>query len=76
MASGDLQFDMPQGKHDDISLMGALRQMKDSLLHSKLDYEGQINAIAKVQGVVECTPTGEIVSANEIFLKLVGLLAR
>ena len=29
--------------------------MKDSLLHSKLDYEGQINAIAKVQGVIECT---------------------
>ena len=56
VASGDLQFEMPAGRHDAISLMGALRQMKDSLLHSKLDYEGQINAIAKVQGVIECTP--------------------
>jgi methyl-accepting chemotaxis protein len=52
--------------------MGALRQMKASLLHSKLDYEGQINAIAKVQGVIECTPGGEVINANEIFLKLVG----
>ncbi len=63
---------MPPGKHDDISLMGALRQMKDSLLHSKLDYEGQINAIAKVQGVIECSLDGNITSANDIFLKLMG----
>ena len=59
VASGDLQFEMQPGRHDAISLMGALRQMKDSLLHSKLDYEGQINAIAKVQGVIECTLDGE-----------------
>ena len=72
IASGDLQFDMAAGRHDEVSLMGALRQMKASLLHSKLDYEGQINAIAKVQGVIECTPAGEVVNANEIFLKLVG----
>jgi methyl-accepting chemotaxis protein len=72
IADGDLQFEMNEGKHDAVSLMGALRQMKDSLLHSKMDYEGQINAMAKVQGVVECTPTGEIISANEIFLKLLG----
>src|SRR5688572_17411898 len=72
IASGDLQFEMEAGRHDEVSLMGALRQMKASLLHSKLDYEGQINAIAKVQGVIECTPTGEVLNANEIFLKLVG----
>ena len=52
--------------------MGALRQMKESLLHSKLDYEGQINAIAKVQGVIECSPDGNILNANDIFLKLLG----
>ncbi len=46
--------------------------MKESLLHSKLDHEGQIDAIARVQGVVECTPAGDIVNANEIFLELVG----
>jgi methyl-accepting chemotaxis protein len=73
VASGDLQFEMAPGRHDAISLMGALRQMKDSLLHSKMDYEGQINAIGKVQGVIECTPEGVITSANEIFLKMLGL---
>jgi len=72
VASGDLKFELDAGDHDDTSLMGALRQMKGSLLHSKLDYEGQINAIANVQGVVECTPDGEIINANEIFLKLLG----
>ncbi|HEX5161577.1 MAG TPA: methyl-accepting chemotaxis protein [Steroidobacteraceae bacterium] len=72
VASGDLQFEMEAGKHDEVSLMGALRQMKASLLHSKLDYEGQINAIAKVQGVIECTPAGDVINANEIFLKLLG----
>jgi methyl-accepting chemotaxis protein len=72
VASGDLQFEMDVGDHDDESLMGALRQMKGSLLHSKLDYEGQINAIAKVQGVVECAPDGTIIACNDIFLKLMG----
>jgi methyl-accepting chemotaxis protein len=72
VASGDLQFDLPEGKHDHVSLMGALRQMKDSLLHSKLDYEGQINAISKAQGVIECSPEGELGNANDIFLKLMG----
>ena len=52
--------------------MGALRQMKDSLLHSKLDYQGQINAIAKVQGVIECSLDGEVTNANDIFLNVLG----
>ena len=72
IASGDLQFDMVARRHDAISLMGALRQMKDSLLHSKLDYQGQINAIAKVQGVIECTVEGNVSNANEIFLSVLG----
>ncbi|HXS30708.1 MAG TPA: PAS domain-containing protein, partial [Steroidobacteraceae bacterium] len=72
IASGDLQFDLEVGKHDAVSLMGALRQMKASLLHSKLDYEGQINAIAKAQGVIECLPSGEIINANDIYLNLLG----
>ncbi|HTU67093.1 MAG TPA: methyl-accepting chemotaxis protein [Steroidobacteraceae bacterium] len=72
VADGDLEFEIPAGHHDDVSMMGALRQMKASLLHSKLDYQGQINAIAKVQGVVECTPDGEILNANDIFLKMLG----
>jgi len=72
IASGDLQFEMGARRHDAISLMGALRQMKDSLLHSKLDYQGQINAIAKVQGVIECTLEGNVGNANEIFLNVLG----
>ncbi len=72
VASGDLQFEMEPGRNDDISLMGALRQMKDNLLQSKLDYEGQINAIAKVQGVVECSPEGKVLNCNEIFLEFMG----
>jgi methyl-accepting chemotaxis protein len=72
IAAGDLEFEVPTRRHDETSLLGALRQMKDSLLQSKLDYEGQINAISKVQGVVECTPSGDIIGANEIFLKLLG----
>jgi len=72
VASGDLEFEMLPGRHDAISLMGALRQMKDSLLHSKLDYQGQINAIAKVQGVIECSLDGDVANANDIFLNLLG----
>ena len=72
VASGDLQFEIPAGRHDDVSLMGALRRMKDSLLRSKLDYEGQISAIGKVQGVIECTPDGVVTNANDIFLALLG----
>jgi hypothetical protein len=72
IANGELEFEMKAGKNDHISLMGALRQMKDSLLHSKLDYQGQINAIAKVQGVIECTLDGDVSNANEIFLGLTG----
>ncbi len=77
VASGDLQFDLPAGtRRRTVSLMGALRQMKDSLLHSKLDYEGQINAIAKVQGVIECTPEGERHQRQRNLPQAHGLRAR
>jgi methyl-accepting chemotaxis protein len=72
IASGELEFEMKPGRNDAISLMGALRQMKDSLLHSKLDYQGQINAIAKVQGVIECSLEGDVTNANDIFVNLLG----
>src|SRR5690606_12044753 len=72
IASGDLQFEMDATQGSDHSLMGALRQMKASLLHSKLDYEGQLKGIARLQGVIETTPTGEIIWANDIYLKLLG----
>jgi methyl-accepting chemotaxis protein len=72
IASGDLQFEMDENQGASNSLMGALRQMKASLLHAKLDYEGQLKGIARLQGVIETTPTGEIINANDIYLKLLG----
>jgi methyl-accepting chemotaxis protein len=72
IAAGELQFNLDPHKGSERSLMGALRQMKASLLHSKLDYEGQLKGIARLQGVIETTPTGEIIYANEIYLKLLG----
>jgi len=72
IASGELEFEMEARRHDATSLMGALRQMKDSLQLSKLDYQGQINAIAKVQGVIECSVEGQLDNANDIFLNVLG----
>jgi methyl-accepting chemotaxis protein len=72
IAAGDLTFEIDEKRGGPDSLMGALRQMKASLLHSKLDYEGQLKGIARLQGVVETTPTGEIIWANDIYLKLLG----
>ena len=71
IADGDYQFEMRSGEPQN-SLLAALRRMKDSLLHSKLDYEGQLNAISKAQSVVELTPEGTVLSANPNFLKLLG----
>ena len=72
IAAGDLTFVIEPGRNDGESLMGALRQMKDNLLHSRLDYEGQINAISRAEGVVEFTPDGTMLSANENFQRIVG----
>jgi PAS domain S-box-containing protein len=36
------------------------------------DYEGQINAIGKVQGVIEFTLGGKVLSVNDNFLKVLG----
>ncbi|WP_168879731.1 methyl-accepting chemotaxis protein [Rhizobium sp. P28RR-XV] len=37
-----------------------------------LDYQGQMVAISRVQGIIEFTTEGEIVTANENFLKAIG----
>ncbi|MFT4089666.1 MAG: PAS domain-containing methyl-accepting chemotaxis protein [Asticcacaulis sp.] len=37
-----------------------------------LDYEGKINAISKAQAVIEFTPEGYILTANDNFLKTLG----
>jgi methyl-accepting chemotaxis protein len=72
IAEGDLKFEMKVGKFRPESLMGALGQMKESLMHSKLDYEGQLNAISQVQAVAEFDMQGVIAGANENMLKLLG----
>lgn len=36
------------------------------------DYEGKIEAISRVQAVIEFTPAGEVLTANENFLSVLG----
>ena len=36
------------------------------------DFEGKINAISRVQAVIEFTPAGEIITANENFCRALG----
>ncbi|PJI55930.1 hypothetical protein CTI14_00855 [Methylobacterium radiotolerans] len=43
---------------------------KDRLLN--LDYSGQITAIGRSQAVIEFDPNGNIITANDIFLKTMG----
>ena len=38
----------------------------------EIDYAGKIDAIARAQAVIEFTPTGEILTANDNFLNAVG----
>ena len=36
------------------------------------EFEGKLNAISRVQAVIEFTPAGEVITANENFLNLLG----
>ena len=72
IATGDLEFEMAPGQGGTDSLMGRLRQMKASLLHSKLDYEGQLTCISRMQAVIEFAPDGTITTANDNFLRAMG----
>ena len=72
IAGGDLTFGISVPHGAETSLLGALAQMKDNLLRSKLEYEGQINAISKAQGVAEMDLDGKILHANENFLRMFG----
>ena len=36
------------------------------------EFEGKINAISRVQGIIEFTPGGEVITANENFLNFLG----
>jgi methyl-accepting chemotaxis protein len=72
IAAGELQFEMPPQRGGDESLMAALGQMRGNLQHSKMDYEGQLQAISKVQAVIEFDMGGNITAANENFLTVMG----
>jgi methyl-accepting chemotaxis protein len=37
-----------------------------------VEFEGKINAISRVQGVIEFTPNGQTITANETFLNILG----
>ncbi len=37
-----------------------------------VEFEGKIDAISRVQGVIEFTPAGEVITANENFLNVLG----
>lgn len=36
------------------------------------EFEGKLNAISRVQGIIEFTPSGEVITANENFLNVLG----
>jgi methyl-accepting chemotaxis protein len=69
------RFDNPivvKSRDETGELLKSLGQMQERLLNSKLDYEGQLNAISKLQAVIEFTPDGTITRANENLLKAMG----
>ncbi|MEY8688797.1 MAG: methyl-accepting chemotaxis protein, partial [Leptothrix sp. (in: b-proteobacteria)] len=73
IADGKLDNPIHTDRGDEMGqLLQALKAMQDSLLHSKLYYQGQIDSIGITQAVIEFTPLGVIESANENFLKTMG----
>ena len=59
--------------HDETGqLLTSLGKMQERLQVSKLDYEGQLNAISEQQAVIEFKPDGTITRANENLLKIMG----
>ena len=40
--------------------------------HRNADYEGKVAALSRVQAVIEFTPVGEILTANDLFLGTMG----
>ncbi|NNH85997.1 PAS domain-containing methyl-accepting chemotaxis protein [Rhizobium laguerreae] len=71
---GHRAFDLivtPLGKGDKTSgFVVEWANAKERL--QNLDYQGQMAAISRVQGIIEFTMEGEIVTANDNFLKTLG----
>ena len=75
IAEGNLSNKVQVKQGDSTSLMASMQRMQTKLLESKVvayDYEAQIEAIAKSMGAIEFNLDGTIVSANNIFLDLMG----
>ncbi len=53
-------------------LLSSLGKMQERLQVSKLDYEGQLNAIGEQQAVIEFSPDGTVQKANGNFLGAMG----
>ena len=73
IAGGKLDNHIAANARDETgSLLKALGAMQDSLLHSKLNCEGQLESIGALQAVIEFTPHGVIETANQNFLNTMG----
>ena len=72
IAADDLDFELDTTNAASGSLLAALGRMKASLLTLRLRYKGQLDAIHRNQAVAEFTPAGELITANENFLRLFG----
>jgi HAMP domain-containing protein len=76
IAGGKLDNHIAANARDETgSLLKALGAMQDSLLHSKLNCEGQLESIDALQAVIEFTPHGVIEMANQNFLNTMGYIA-
>ena len=76
IAGGRFDNTIEAGARDETGeLLASLGKMQERLLVSKLDYEGQLNAISELQAVIEFSPDGRILKANENLLKVMGYTA-
>ena len=73
VASGKLDnVIVAAGRDETGELLVALKSKQDNLLHSKLNYEGQLDSISATQAVVEFSPDGTVETANQNFLRTMG----
>ncbi|HEY8086008.1 MAG TPA: methyl-accepting chemotaxis protein [Methylophilaceae bacterium] len=76
IGKGNLKNDILIDANDEMGkVLGALKSVQDSLQDSKVkayDYQGQIEAIGKSMGTIELNLDGTVITANDIFLNLLG----
>lgn len=87
MAGGDYSAAVPYvGRHDEVGDMAGtvevfrqnglkvaqMTAMEAERLGVALDAQGKITAVSRSQGIVEFTPEGQVLTANENFLSTIG----